>query len=108
MLGLLKERGRGKLAKLVEIRLGQPEQPMLPANHLLSAHKGRISGRRVKEYGAHKKALKVSGLVGGVSGEEARCLRSWSRRRRTSEERSAASFHGGVPRLIIAQCNTLY
>lgn len=40
--------GRGKLAKLVEISLGQPEQPMLPANHLLTAHKRRISGSQVK------------------------------------------------------------
>lgn len=47
--------GRGKLAKLVEISLGQPEQPMLPANHLLTAHKGRISGSQVKEYGLIKK-----------------------------------------------------
>lgn len=55
LLGLVKERGRGKLAKLVEISLGQPEQPMLPANHLLTAHKRRISGSQVKEYGLIKK-----------------------------------------------------
>lgn len=40
--------GRGKLAKLVEISLGQPEQPMFPANHLLAVHKRRISGSQVK------------------------------------------------------------
>lgn len=50
----MKEPGRGKLAKLVEIGLGQPEQPALPANHLLRAHKGRISGSQVKEYGLIK------------------------------------------------------
>lgn len=40
---------------------------MLPANHLLTAHKRRISGSQVKGIRAHKKALKVSLLIGGVA-----------------------------------------
>lgn len=55
LLGLVKTRGRGKLAKLVEISLGRPEQPMFPANHLLIAHKRGISGSQVKGIWAHKK-----------------------------------------------------
>lgn len=42
---------------------------MLPANHLLTAHKRRISGSQVKGIWAHKKrkALKVLLLSGGVA-----------------------------------------
>lgn len=66
-LGLVKERRRGKLAKLVQISLGQPEQPELPANHLLSAHKRRISGSQVKGIWAHKKGGERRGFEGLVT-----------------------------------------
>jgi len=52
---------------------------MLPANHLLAAHKGRISGQPSKGIWAHKKkekkkALKVLGILSGGAAEVAeRC-----------------------------------
>lgn len=56
--GLVKQQRRGEPAKLVEISLGQAERRMLPANHLLSRHKGRISGSQVKGIWAHKEPEK--------------------------------------------------
>ena len=67
---------------------------MLPANHLLSAHKGRISGSQVKGVRAHKKkksfkkALKVRLLAGGVAApwRSASCVNAlFVRRARTGQ-----------------------
>lgn len=49
---------------------------MLPANHLLTAHKRGILGSQVKRIWARKKALKILLLIGGVAAvmERPKCV----------------------------------